>query len=72
MVEGLDQIKDIDLKKFTKIVKKTFCCNGSIKESTDGENVKFLQFQGDHRDNIKTLLLDKYNLSESSILVHGF
>jgi translation initiation factor SUI1 len=53
-----------DVKKFLKHVKKTKCCNGSIKDN----NV--IRLQGDCVEFIKGLLVEKYNYSddESKIL----
>ena len=70
-IEGLENIKDIDLKKFTKSVKKKLCCNGSI-HTLDTTSEKVTQFQGDHREDIKNLLIKTYNVSEDSIIIHGF
>ena len=71
MVEGLENIKDIDLKKFNKFIKKSLCCNGSIKKS-DVNNEKILQFQGDHREDIKKIIIQQFQISEENIIIHGF
>ena len=70
-IEGLENIKNLDLKIFTKKIKKSLCCNGSIKKS-DIDDSKVLQFQGDHRDDIKALIIKSYNILEDSIIMHGF
>ena len=46
---------NINVTEFIKIVKKKFCCNGAkIKDKkTDTE---FIQFQGDHRENLLKVL----------------
>ena len=56
---------DKDIKDFIKIVKKTKCCNGSLK---DGD---VIQFQGDCVDYLKELLIDKYDYQSSDIETKG-
>jgi translation initiation factor SUI1 len=54
-----------DVKKFLKHVKKTKCCNGSIKDN----NV--IRLQGDCVEFIKGLLVEKYNYSDDEIRIKG-
>lgn len=68
IIENLEEIENIDLKKVNKCLKKILSCNGSIKTI---ENNKTLQFQGDHRQDIKTFLLETFSLNEYNIIIHG-
>jgi len=54
-----------DVKKFLRYVKKTKCCNGSIKDN----NV--IQLQGDCVEFIKELLVEKYDYSSDEIKIKG-
>jgi translation initiation factor 1 (eIF-1/SUI1) len=61
------------MKNSLKFIKKNLCCNGSMKKNKESEEQEtFLQFQGDHRDKIKTILVDRYHIQEDSIKIHGF
>mmetsp|Transcript_24428 Transcript_24428/g.27082 ORF Transcript_24428/g.27082 Transcript_24428/m.27082 type:complete len:117 (-) Transcript_24428:25-375(-) len=62
-----------DSAPFTKLLKgfkKKFCCNGTIVE--DEDLGKVIQLQGDHRENIKTLLVRHKIVQKKNIKVHGF
>ena len=72
IVEGLNTIDNLSLKDFVKVIKKNLCCNGSIHTDSDNSENIFVQFQGDHRNNIKDLLIKKYNISDERILIHGY
>ena len=65
IIEGLDN--NIELKSFVKEIKKKFCCAGTIKE--DEENQIIIQFQGDHREVIKKMLVENYGCKD--IVLHG-
>lgn len=67
-VEGLDQInKDSKfLDNFAKVLKKKLNCAGTVKKP---ENV--IQFQGDHRDKIKSFLIEQKIVEEEFIKMHG-
>ncbi len=56
---------DKEIKEFIKMVKKTKCCNGSIKDGS------IIQLQGDWVDYIKQLLIEKYNYQNSDIETKG-
>jgi len=61
-------IEDLDIslhKQFIKKCKKSFSTNGWVSD-----NNVFLN--GDHRDKVKLLLIDKYNIEEDNIYIHGF
>lgn len=55
-----------EIKKFIKIVKKKQCCNGSYQKKE-----KVIQFQGNHLEYVKNLLMNNYDFSEDNILVKG-
>ena len=65
LIEGLDD--NIDLKSFVKEIKKKYCCAGTIKQDDDEKII--IQFQGDHREDIKQILKDKYGCND--IVIHG-
>ena len=68
-IDGISNIENLDLKNFTKLIKKKFCCNGSIH---DEEGKIYLKFQGDQRNNIKDILIKDFSVEEDSIIMHGF
>jgi len=55
----------IDLKKLLKILKKKFCCNGTIEENA-------IILQGDQRTNVANYLLNEKLCTRSEIKVHGY
>ena len=67
IVQGLDGLTE--LKSFVRTCKRSFNCNGSITK--DEEFGKILQFSGDQREKIKTLLVEKVQLSKENIITHG-
>ena len=61
-------IEDLNIdfhKKFIKDCKKQFSTNGWINE-----NIIYLN--GDNRDKVKDLLINKYNIESDNIYIHGF
>ena len=68
-VENLDYLNEKDdskfLEKLNKEFKKRFCCNGSIEDDV-------IQLQGDHRDEVKRMLMKKFKVKEKNIKIHGF
>lgn len=66
IIEGLDE--SINLKSFVKEIKKNFCCAGTIKKDEE-DNKIILQFQGDHRNEIQEILMQKYGCKD--IIIHG-
>lgn len=69
-IHGICEIYDKEkLKSILKELKKQLSCNGSITQS-DEEIV--MKFSGDHRDDIKEYLLNKLNIDETNITVHGY
>ena len=71
IVEGLSNIKNFNFKKTSKYLKKQLCCNATIKTS-DVDGSKILQFQGDHRKDIKEYLIIVKKILEKNIIIHGF
>ena len=65
LIEGLDN--SIDLKSFVKEIKKKYCCAGTIKQDEDDKII--VQFQGDHRNDIQGVLIEKYGCKD--IVIHG-
>lgn len=58
-----------DLKSFTKYINKTYCCGGNINSKIEEKIV--IQFQGDQRNNIQEILINKYNIPKINIVIHG-
>ena len=56
LIEGLDN--NIDLKGFVKEIKKKYGCAGTIKQDDDDKII--VQFQGDHRNDIKDVLIEMH------------
>ena len=56
---------DKEIKDFIKIVKKTKCCNGTLKDGS------VIQLQGDCVEYIKELLISKYDYSNDDIETKG-
>lgn len=69
IIQDLDLILDFDEKELIKFIKNKLCCNGNI--TNNKEYGKILQFQGDKRYDIKKILIDKYNISDKNIEIHG-
>lgn len=67
-VQNLDS-DNINLKKFVKSLRKKFSCNGHI--SKDEKLGDVVVFQGDHREQIKSILVSKYDYQEEDIILHG-
>ena len=66
-VEGIPE--DLDFKRLLKTFKKTFSCNGAIRE--DKEMGKIIQLSGDQRKVISDFLV-KNGISElDNITIHG-
>ena len=68
IIEGFELENDIK-KKFIKKFKKEFCCSGCEKKDENGEDI--FQFQGDHRENVKLIIQNNYNINSDNIIVHG-
>ncbi|ARF09556.1 translation initiation factor 1 [Indivirus ILV1] len=76
-VENLDKIElskgenvNEFLKKITKFFKKSFMCGAFIEENEKGS--KIIVMNGDHRQKLKELLIDKKIVQENQIKIHGF
>jgi translation initiation factor SUI1 len=52
-------------KKFIKKCKKIFNTNGWISDNN-------IYLNGDNRDKVKDLLINKYNIEDDNIYIHGF
>lgn len=71
ILEGL--ANDLDLKRISRSMRKSFHCNCVILQNKAGEDI--LQLQGDHRDKIREWLVAN-NIVEASdakeqIVLHG-
>lgn len=51
-------------------MKKKFSCNGSIDKDKEKNGI-VLKLQGDQRENIKNYLIQKYEMMEDNIIIHG-
>lgn len=74
-IEGLgndinDKDTKKDLKKILKKFKRDFACNGNLMESE--EDGFIIKLQGDHRDEIKKILISNDLVSEENITIHGY
>jgi translation initiation factor SUI1 len=71
IIEGLDE-KDFDkgLKNLLKKMRKLFSCNGSMDKDKETEAI-VLKLQGDQRENVKSYIMQKYNIMEEDIIIHG-
>ena len=71
-IEGL-RAHEIDIKQFYKKLKKKLCCSGFVSKikNKDEKEIEIVQFQGDHRVEIKDHLMVKYKISKGNIIVHG-
>ena len=69
-VEGLDGVKDIDLKKLLKSFRKKHSCGGSIQEDPDTKQ-SVIQLQGVHGESIKNFLVSEKIVDERCIKMHG-
>ena len=68
IIKGLN-LNEKELKKFVKSSRKVLSCNGHInKDDKDGIVVIF---QGDHRQQLKQILIDQYEYDEDDIVLHG-
>ena len=65
---------DIPLKQFLKQCKDTFVCGGCIVKEVDGDTCEvkeIIQLQGHHRNNVKLLLLNNYDIIDTDIIERG-
>lgn len=60
---------DLDLKKITKAMRKTFSCMGSVCKTNDDK--PYILFSGDQRDTVKKFLMDNGIAGENEIIRHG-
>jgi|EP00341_Mesodinium_pulex_P002227 translation initiation factor 1 len=60
---------DLDLKKITRALKKTFQCNGTVHN--DEESGEIVQLSGDQRTNIREFFVDQEICREDQIVIHG-
>ena len=60
---------DLDLRRITKVLKKTLCCNGLVIHDPMHGNV--IQLQGDHRHACAEFLINEGIVESSSVIIHG-
>jgi len=65
-IEGL--ANDLDIKKITKALKKTFKCNGSVEK--DDNNNEIIQLSGDQCQNVYEFLIDQEIIDKELIIIH--
>jgi len=73
-VSNLHYHLDTPLKEFLKQCRVEFICGGSVKKEIDKETEEekeVVQLQGHHREEVKQLLIDKYDIFESDIVERG-
>jgi len=72
LVEGLED--DLDLKRISKAMKRTFNCACVILKNKAGEDI--IQLQGDHRTNVRDWLIQQEIVTEKDakeqIVLHGY
>jgi translation initiation factor 1 len=72
IIEGLDD--DLDLKRISKAMKKSFNCAATVLKDTDDNEV--IQLQGDQREFVRAWLVDQEVITENEakerIVTHGF
>ncbi len=66
-IQGLAD--DLDIKKITRALKKTFQCNGSV--TIDEKHGEIAQLSGDQRSNVRQFLIDQEICHEDQIVIHG-
>lgn len=70
IVENIEQIPDLNIKKVNKYLKKKLSCNSSIQINKD-TNEKYLQFQGNKSEEIKDFLIYRFDIDKDYIIIHG-
>lgn len=69
-IYGLEQVMEKQkLDDFLKKIKKKLGCGGVFSE--DDQNVKMIEFMGDHREKIKEFLLEDKIISADKIEIKG-
>jgi translation initiation factor 1 len=72
IIEGLDD--DLDLKRISKAMKKSFNCAATVLK--DADNNEVIQLQGDQRINVNEWLIAQEVITENEakerIVTHGF
>mmetsp|Transcript_21691 Transcript_21691/g.31565 ORF Transcript_21691/g.31565 Transcript_21691/m.31565 type:complete len:107 (-) Transcript_21691:143-463(-) len=66
-IQGLPD--DLDLKKITRALKKTFQCNGTV--NNDAELGEIIQLSGDQRTNVREFFVDQEICHDDQIVIHG-
>ena len=67
-VQGLPE--SLDLKRLIRTFKKSFNCNGTIKQDKDTDS-KVIQMSGDQRQGVRTFLTSEGIARETDVIVHG-
>lgn len=60
----------MSLKQFVKHCREQFFCGGSIKQEIDKDTddiKEIIQLQGQHKDNVKNILIRNYNISDRNL-----
>ena len=66
-IQGLAD--DLDVKRITRALKKTFQCNGSIVN--DVELGEIVQLSGDQRSNVRDFFVSQEICHDDQIVIHG-
>ncbi|SNW62528.1 Eukaryotic translation initiation factor SUI1 [Orpheovirus IHUMI-LCC2] len=70
-IHGLSNyVKELDIDKINKALKKSFHCSGTIKNDEDGN--KILMLSGDQRTNVMEFLINEGLYTKEQIIIHGF
>ena len=66
-IQGLAD--DLDIKRITRAIKKTYQCNGSV--NVDEDHGEIAQFSGDQRSNCSKFLVEQEICHMDQIVIHG-
>lgn len=73
-ISNLQYHIDIHLKQVVKQCREKFVCGGTVKKELDkdtAEITEVIQLQGHHKNSVKTLLIENYNISVHDIVERG-
>ena len=66
-IQGLAD--DLDAKRIARALKKTFQCNGNVKN--EGDLGEVIQLSGDQRANVRDFFIDQEICHDDQIVLHG-
>lgn len=72
IVEGLQETKEVPLKKLTKHFRKSFNCSATLVDDKGNNNKKVIQLSGDKRNDISDYLIKNKIVEKNKINIHGY